>query len=88
MCRTTDIPEFQNTNIKIAKDELVYYFIYEFIFCYFFLFLEHLKCLIIFFKFQKFSKLFNFGNFIIFGMKNNKFLKFYNFILRNKKINS
>ena len=27
----------------------------------------------------------NFANFIIFQIKNNKFLKFYNFILRNKK---
>ena len=30
-CRTTDIPEFQITNFKIAKDKLFDYFIYEFI---------------------------------------------------------
>ena len=35
-CRTTDIPEFQITNIKIAKDVLFDYFIYEFIFYYYF----------------------------------------------------
>ena len=33
-----------------------------------------------FFKFQKFSKLLNLGNFIIYQMNNNKFLKFYKFI--------
>ena len=31
-CRTTDIPEFKITNIKIVKHELLDYFIYEFIF--------------------------------------------------------
>ena len=29
-CRTTDIPKFQNFNMKIAKDDLVDYFIYDF----------------------------------------------------------
>ena len=32
--------------------------------------------------------LLNFGNFIIFRIKKEQFLKFYNIILKNKKINS
>ena len=39
-------------------------------------------------KFSRFSHLLNFGNFIIFQIKKKEFLKFYNFILKNEKINS
>ena len=34
---------------------------------------------------MKFPKLLNFGSFIIFEIKNNKFLAFYNFVLKNEK---
>ena len=50
-CRTTDIPEFQNYECKIAKDELFDYFICEFIFYYFFKITWTLKV------FDNFSKL-------------------------------
>ena len=65
------LPLFRNfeiTNIKIAKDELFDYFIYEFIFYYyFFKLLEHSKYLMIFpnykiFYIVKFQKLYYFLN--------------------------
>ena len=66
-------PIFQNvkiTNIKIAEDELFDYFIYEFIFYYYyFLIIWTLKIFDSFSKFYRFSKLLNFGNFLIFRIK-------------------
>ena len=48
-------PNFKITNIKIAKDVLVDYFIYEFIFYYyFFKLLENSKYLIIFLNYKIF----------------------------------
>ena len=76
---------FKITNIRIANDELFDYFIYEFIFYYYFLKLIDFFQII---KFSEFFKLLNFKNFIIFQIKNNKFIKFYNCILENWKINS
>ena len=60
---------FKITNIKIAKDQLFDYFIYELIFYSFFLIIRALKVFDNFFKFHKFSKLLNFRNFIIFQIK-------------------
>ena len=66
-------PIFRNlkiTNIKIAKHELVDYFIYDFFLLLFQKLLEPSKYLIIYSKFHNFSKLLNFGNFIILKVKN------------------
>ena len=64
---------FKITNIKIAKSELIDYFIYEFIVYYYFLkLLEHSKYLITFPNYKmclNFCKLLNFGNFMIFQIK-------------------
>ena len=72
---TKNIKIFRNfiiTNIKIAKDELFDSFIYKFIFYYFLL----LKDLIIFPNYKIWK---------IYFLNNNKFPKFYNFILKNEK---
>ena len=53
---------FKITNIKITKDQLFDYFIYEF-FYFFFRFTWPLKV------FDKFSKLLNFANFVISQIK-------------------
>ena len=72
MLERPKFPNFKITNDKIAKDVLFDYCIYEFIFYYYsFKLLENSKYLIIFpnYKVSKFSKLLNFGNFIIFQIK-------------------
>ena len=65
-------PIFRNlkiTNIKIAKDELFDYFIYELIFYYYFLNYLNTQRIWQFFYIMKFSKLLYFENFIIFQIR-------------------
>ena len=83
-CKTTDIPEFKNCKYLNSERWVIRLFYLRIFFIIFFL---NYLTLQIFDNFSKWPKLLNFGNFLIFQIKNNKFLKFYNFILKRKKIN-
>ena len=66
-CRTTDIPEFQN--YEYQNKSIIRLFYLRIYFLLFFLITWTLKVFDNFSKFHKFSKLLNFGNFIIFQIK-------------------
>ena len=69
-CRTTDIPEFQNYEYLNSERSVIRLSHLQNYYVILFLITWTLKVFDNFFKFHKFSKLLNVGNFIIFQIKN------------------